>query len=114
MKTLPLAGIVLIVLGIGALAYQGITYTSRETVVDIGPVHATADREKTIPLSPIAGGVAVAAGGGLGGGWWWPACAGARSRIGHDFDHQRSEHHRPWLDRRVWVCGHDRTGRGRR
>lgn len=55
-------GIVLIVLGLAALAYQGFTYTSRETVVDIGPLHATADREKTVPLPPIVGGVAVATG----------------------------------------------------
>ena len=43
-------GIVLIVLGLAALAYQGFTYTSRETVVDIGPLHATADREKPCPF----------------------------------------------------------------
>jgi hypothetical protein len=55
-------GIVLIVLGLAALAYQGFTYTSREKVVDIGPLHATADREKTVPLPPIVGGVAVASG----------------------------------------------------
>jgi uncharacterized membrane protein len=55
-------GIVLIALGLAALAYQGFTYTSRETVVDIGPLHATADREKTVPLPPIVGGVAVATG----------------------------------------------------
>ena len=55
-------GIVLIVLGLAALAYQGFTYTSREKVVDIGPLHATADREKTVPLPPIVGGVAVATG----------------------------------------------------
>jgi hypothetical protein len=62
MKSMSIAGIVLIVLGIGALLYQGITYTSRETVVDIGPIHATADRQKTIPLPPIVGGLAVAGG----------------------------------------------------
>jgi hypothetical protein len=73
MKTLTLAGIVLIVLGIGALAYQGITYTSRETVVDIGPIHATAERERTIPLPPIVGGAAVLAGVAL-------AIAGARQK----------------------------------
>lgn len=55
-------GIVLIVLGLAALAYQGFTYTSRETVVNIGPLHATADREKTVALPPIVGGVAVASG----------------------------------------------------
>ncbi|MES1256708.1 MAG: DUF3185 domain-containing protein [Acidobacteriota bacterium] len=55
-------GIALIALGLAALAYQGFTYTSRETIVDLGPLHATADREKTVPLPPIVGGVAVAAG----------------------------------------------------
>jgi len=55
-------GVVLIVLGAVALVYQGITYTSRETVVDIGPVHATADRQKTLPLPPALGMVSVAGG----------------------------------------------------
>ena len=62
MKRTAIVGVVLIVLGIAALAYQGISYTSRETVVDIGPVHATADRQKTLPLPPVLGIVAVAAG----------------------------------------------------
>jgi hypothetical protein len=62
MKPLTIAGVVLIVLGVVALVYQGITYTSRETVVDIGPVHATADRQQTMPLPPILGIVAVASG----------------------------------------------------
>jgi len=62
MKPLAMIGVVLIVFGLAALVYQGITYTSRETVIDIGPVHATADREKTLPLPPIVGSVAVAGG----------------------------------------------------
>jgi hypothetical protein len=62
MKTPTLVGIVLIVLGVIALAYQGFTYTSRETVIDIGPIKATADRERTVPLPPILGIVAVAGG----------------------------------------------------
>jgi hypothetical protein len=61
-KTNSLVGIVLIVLGIAALAYQGITYTSRETVIDIGPLKATAERERTFPLPPIVGGAALVAG----------------------------------------------------
>lgn len=65
MKPLSIAGIVLITLGLIALAYQGITYTSRETVVDIGPIKATAERQKTLPVPPILGIVAVAAGAGL-------------------------------------------------
>ena len=55
MKPLTILGAVLILLGVVALAYQGITYTSRETIIDIGPLHATADREKTLPLSPVLG-----------------------------------------------------------
>lgn len=62
MKPAAMLGIVLIVLGLAALAYQGITYTRRETVVDLGPIHATADRTRTVPLPPVLGIVAVAAG----------------------------------------------------
>jgi hypothetical protein len=62
MRPISLVGVVLIVLGLVALVYQGINYTSRETVIDIGPLHATADRQKTLPLSPVLGVVAVAGG----------------------------------------------------
>ncbi|HSW63160.1 MAG TPA: hypothetical protein VLH56_07620 [Dissulfurispiraceae bacterium] len=62
MKTFTLAGIVLIVIGIIAFAYQGITYTTREKVVDLGPIQVTADKTKTIPLSPIVGAVALVGG----------------------------------------------------
>ena len=62
--------IVLIAVGLGSLAYQGITYTSRETVVDLGPIKATADRQKTIPLPPILGGLALVGGGALLFGAW--------------------------------------------
>ena len=55
-------GLVLLVLGLGALAYQGINYTSRDTVVDIGPLHATAEHQKTFPLPPVLGIVAAAGG----------------------------------------------------
>jgi hypothetical protein len=59
---MKMAGIVLIVLGTLALAYQGFTYTTRETVIDIGPIKATADRERTFPLPPVIGIVAIAGG----------------------------------------------------
>ena len=59
---MKMAGIVLIVLGVLALAYQGFTYTTRETVIDIGPITATAERERTFPLPPIIGIVAIAGG----------------------------------------------------
>jgi len=62
MKPIAVVGLVLIVVGLVALVYQGITYTSRETVVDIGPLHATADRQKTLPLPPVLGIAAVAGG----------------------------------------------------
>jgi len=62
MRPISLVGVVLIVLGLVALVYQGINYTSRETVIDIGPLHATADRQKTLPLSPVLGIAAVAGG----------------------------------------------------
>jgi hypothetical protein len=65
MKPISIAAIALIVLGALALAYQGINYTSRETVIDIGPIQATADREKTLPLSPLLGVAVLAAGVGL-------------------------------------------------
>jgi hypothetical protein len=63
MKTpVMLIGIVLIALGLIALVYQGITYTTREKVVDLGPLKITAQKEKTIPLPPILGGLALAGG----------------------------------------------------
>jgi len=62
MKGMTIAGVVLIVLGALMLAYQGITYTKREKVLDIGPIQATRETEHTIPLPPILGGVALAGG----------------------------------------------------
>ena len=65
MKTPLLIGVILLALGIISFAYQGITYTSREKVIDLGPIQATADTTKTIPLPPIIGAIALAAGLGL-------------------------------------------------
>lgn len=62
MKTNSLIGIILIVVGIIAFAYQGITYTTREKVVDLGPIQVTADKTKTLPLPPIVGGIALVGG----------------------------------------------------
>ena len=62
MKSTSIIGIALIVLGLAALAYQGINYTTRDTVIDIGPLHATAERHRTLPLPPVVGAVAVAGG----------------------------------------------------
>jgi hypothetical protein len=62
MKSTAMLGIVLIVLGALALAYQGFSYTRREKVLDIGPIHATADSREHVDLPPIVGGLALAAG----------------------------------------------------
>ena len=62
MKPIAIVCVLLIVFGLVALVYQGITYTRREKVIDLGPIQATAERERTVPLPPIVGIVAVAAG----------------------------------------------------
>jgi hypothetical protein len=62
MKTYTLLGIILIVIGIAAFAYQGITYTTREKVVDLGPIQMTAEKTRTLPLPPIVGAVALVGG----------------------------------------------------
>jgi hypothetical protein len=62
MKSSSLAGVLLVVLGALALAYQGINYTHREKVFDLGPIHATEDRQKHIPLPPVLGGLALVGG----------------------------------------------------
>ena len=67
---LIIIGIVLIAVGLVFLAYQGITYTSRETVVEVGPLKATADKQRTIPLPPILGGIVLAGGVALLIGTW--------------------------------------------
>jgi len=55
-------GVVLIVLGLFGLAWGGFTYTTREKVVNIGPIHATRDKTHSVPLPPIAGAVALVGG----------------------------------------------------
>ena len=62
MKPLLIASIILIVLGVFALTYQGITYTTTEQAFDFGPLHITAERTHTIPMAPILGVVALAGG----------------------------------------------------
>ncbi len=62
MNTKLLVGILLVVIGVMALAYQGITYTKREKVLDIGPIEATTERKETVPIPPLIG-IAVLAGG---------------------------------------------------
>ncbi len=62
MRAARIVAVLLIIAGILALVYHGITYTTREQVLKIGPLEATAERKKTIPLPPIIGGLMVAGG----------------------------------------------------
>jgi hypothetical protein len=62
MKPKIILAIILIALGIAAFAYQGITYTTREKVVDIGPIQVTSEKTKTLPLPPIVGVIALVGG----------------------------------------------------
>lgn len=60
-----IAGIILIIVGIIGLAYGGITYTRRRDTVSLGPISATVTQRETLPISPIAGAIALVAGIGL-------------------------------------------------
>jgi uncharacterized membrane protein len=62
MKTISWAGIVLIILGVLVLAYQGINYTRQKDVLDVGSLHVTTETHKTFPLPPVLGGLAVVGG----------------------------------------------------
>ena len=62
MKTYAWIGIILIAIGIFAFAYQGISFTTREKVVDLGPIQMTAEKTRTLPLPPIVGGIALVGG----------------------------------------------------
>ena len=62
MKVGTLVGIILVVLGLVGIAYGGISYSQRREVARVGPLQVTTREERTIPISPIAGGVAILAG----------------------------------------------------
>jgi hypothetical protein len=62
MKPTALVAVVLIAVGVIALAYEGITYTRSRTVLDVGPVEARVEEKRTIPLPPILGALAIAGG----------------------------------------------------
>jgi uncharacterized membrane protein len=62
MKPIGVVGIILIAIGILALAYGGFSYTTREKVIDAGPLQVSADKEKTVPLPPILGGLCLVGG----------------------------------------------------
>jgi hypothetical protein len=60
-----IAGIILIILGVVGLVYGGITYTSRRDTISVGPLTATVNQRETIPITPVAGIIALAVGAGL-------------------------------------------------
>lgn len=62
MKPATIVGIALIVLAVISFAYQGITYTTHKKVVDLGPIQASRTQHKTIPLSPLFGGILLVGG----------------------------------------------------
>jgi hypothetical protein len=61
-KTGSILGLMLVILGVLALAYQGITYTTHKKVLDVGPIQATETEHNTIPLPPVVGGLALIGG----------------------------------------------------
>jgi hypothetical protein len=65
MKSTTVLGILLVVLGIMALIYQGFSYTREVKVLDVGPIHATRDATQHVPLPPIVGGLALLGGAAL-------------------------------------------------
>jgi uncharacterized membrane protein len=62
LKPAGIVGIILIAIGIIALAYGGFSYTKREKIIDAGPLQVSADREKTVPFPPILGGICLVGG----------------------------------------------------
>ena len=62
MKTPAVIGLILIILGVVAIAYQGFTYTTTEKAIDLGPIQVTAEKRHTFPLPPVVGAIAVVGG----------------------------------------------------
>lgn len=62
MKIVAVFGVVLIIIGIIGLVHGGITYTAKQTTVQVGPFAVTAQEKRTVPISTLAGGVLVAGG----------------------------------------------------
>jgi UDP-N-acetylmuramyl pentapeptide phosphotransferase/UDP-N-acetylglucosamine-1-phosphate transferase len=62
MSAARIAGVILIVIGLIGLIWGGISWTDEETIVDIGPIEARAEEQKSIPITPIVGGIALVAG----------------------------------------------------
>ena len=55
-------GVILVVLGVAGLAWGGLSWTTRDTIVDAGPIEITADKTERVPLPPMVGGLLLVAG----------------------------------------------------
>ena len=62
MSVARIAGVILIVIGLFGLIAGGFSWTEKETILDIGPIEAQAEKEKSIPITPVVGGIALVAG----------------------------------------------------
>jgi hypothetical protein len=62
MKPIMWAGLLLVVLGALALAYHGFNYTRQEKILDVGPIHATAEEHDRVSIPPALGGLALVGG----------------------------------------------------
>jgi membrane-bound ClpP family serine protease len=62
MKTPAIVGVLLIILGVIAFAYQGFTYTTTEKAIDLGPIQVMAEKQHTFPLPPVVGAIAIVGG----------------------------------------------------
>lgn len=62
MKPATILGIILIVIGVAGFALGGLSFTRKEKVLDVGPIEATADDKKTVPIPPLLAGIAVVGG----------------------------------------------------
>jgi len=62
MKTATIIGVLLIILGVGGLVMQGISWTTEETVVDLGPIEAKKEEQHSMPIPPLAGALALVSG----------------------------------------------------
>lgn len=62
MRTLVLVGIILIIIGVVTLAYGGFSFTTSEKVAEIGPLKVEREKTRTVPLSPVLGGLALVGG----------------------------------------------------
>jgi hypothetical protein len=62
MKPILWIGILLVVLGALGLTYQGFNYTHQKNILDVGPIHATAEEHERVSIPPVFGGLALVAG----------------------------------------------------